>query len=77
MDLAMGSGANGCKIDFASGVFLDVAMLCYRQSEKKPAEVPSTQKHGCAVDSKTRKNVPARIPGASRRLTHGVAMLKP
>jgi hypothetical protein len=46
-------------------------------NHKKPAGAPLTQKHGCAVDPKTRKNVPARIPGASWRLTHGLATLKP
>ena len=77
MDLAMGSGAIGCKNDVAPGVFVDFAMLCYRQSEKKPAGAPLIQKHGCAVDPKTRKNAPARISEASWHLIHGLAMLNP
>ena len=48
-NLAMGSEAIGFENDVVFGVFVDVAMLCYRQSEKKPAKAPLTQKYGCGV----------------------------
>ncbi|MGH6850409.1 MAG: hypothetical protein ACREDD_08215 [Methylocella sp.] len=56
MDLAMGSRAIGFSNAGSAGVSVDFAMLCYRQSEKQPAKVPLTQKHGCAVNPKTREN---------------------
>ena len=40
MVLAMGSGAIGFTNDFDAGVSGDFAMLCYRQSEKKPVKDP-------------------------------------
>src|ERR1700730_12493579 len=48
-NLAMGTEAIGFENGVVFGVFVDVAMLCYRQSEKKPAKVPLTQKYGCGV----------------------------
>jgi hypothetical protein len=49
----MGTGAIGFKNGVVFGVFVDVTMLCYRQSEKKPANAPLTQKYGCGVAPKT------------------------
>jgi hypothetical protein len=51
-NLAMGTGAIGFKNGVVFGVFVDVTMLCYRQSEKKPANAPLTQKYGCGVAPK-------------------------
>ena len=48
-NLAMGTEAIGFENGVVFGVFVDVAMLCYRQSEKKPAKAPLTQKYGCVV----------------------------
>ena len=45
----MGTEAIGFENGVVFGVFVDVAMLCYRQSEKKPAKAPLTQKYGCVV----------------------------
>jgi hypothetical protein len=36
----MGSGAVDFTNNFVTGVFVDVAMLCDRQSEKKPVKAP-------------------------------------
>jgi hypothetical protein len=41
-DLAMGSGAIGFSNEGIIGVFVDFAMLCYRQSEEKSAKAPLT-----------------------------------
>ena len=48
-NLAMGTEAIGFENGVVFGVFVDVAMLYYRQSEKKPAKAPLTQKCGCGV----------------------------
>src|SRR5580704_4443204 len=48
-NLAMGTEAIGFENGVVFGVFVDVAMLYYRQSEKKPAKAPLTQKYGCGV----------------------------
>jgi hypothetical protein len=49
----MGTGAIGFENGVVFGVFVDVAMLFYRQSEKKPANAPLTQKYSCGVAPKT------------------------
>ena len=54
-NLAMGWGAIDFTNDFVSGVFVDVAMRCYRRYEKKPAKAPLTQKYGCGVGPKSGK----------------------
>ena len=54
-NLAMGTEAIGFENGVVFGVFVDVAMRCYRQSEKKPAEAPLTQKYGCGVEPKSGK----------------------
>jgi hypothetical protein len=53
MDRARGSGAIGFTNDLVSGDFVNVAMLCCRQSEKKPAKAP--QKYGRGMEPKTGK----------------------
>jgi hypothetical protein len=48
-NLAMGTEAIGFENGVVFGVFVDVAMRCSHQSEKKPAKAPLTQKYGCGV----------------------------